>query len=35
MGRGTHNLKRADIATGQGMDTKQGSEGNSLAGEGR
>ena len=33
--RGTHGLERVDIGTGQDMQTKQGSEGNSPAGDGR
>ena len=33
--RGTHRLERVDIGTGQDIQTKRGSEGDSLAGEGR
>ena len=33
--RGTHSLERVDIGTGQDMQTKRGSKGNSPAGEGR
>ena len=33
--RGTHSLDRKDIGTSQGTETKRGSEGDSLAGEGR
>ena len=31
----THNLERSDVGTGQVIETKRGSKGNSLAGEGR
>ena len=33
--RGTHSLERADVGTNQDMKTTRGSEGNSLAREGR
>ena len=33
--RVTHNLERADVRTGQEMETKRGSKGNSQTGEGR
>ena len=33
--RGAHRLERADIGSSQGMETKRGGKGNSLAGEGR